>query len=55
MTPKHYIKLPTLEAIAALRRLSEALLALDKPRMLPNCSPEGSKEAEGTADVDWVQ
>src|ERR1035438_6789136 len=40
VTRKHYIKPPTLEAIAAMRRLSETLLALEKPKMLPNCSPE---------------
>ncbi len=55
VTRKHYIKPPTLEAIAAMRRLSETLLALDKPKMLPNCSPEGPKEPNGTADVHWVQ
>ena len=54
VTRKHYIKPPTLEAIAAMRRLSETLLAFDKPKMLPNCSPEAPKEAEGTADVHWV-
>ena len=55
VTRKHYIKPPTLEAIAAMRRLSETLLALDKPKMLPNCSPEDPKEHEGTADTRWVQ
>jgi integrase len=55
VTRKHYIKPPTLEAIAAMRRLSETLLALDKAKMLPNCSPEGPKEVEGTADAHWVQ
>ena len=55
VTRKHYIKPPTLEAIAAMRRLSETILALDKPKMLPNCSPEGRKEPEGTADSHWVQ
>ena len=55
VTRKHYIKPPTLEAMAAMRRLSETLLALDKPKMLPNCSPDGPKEAEVGAEVHWVQ
>jgi integrase len=55
VTRKHYIKPPTLEAIAAMRRLSETLLALDKPKMLPNCSPEASKGVEGAGEVRWVQ
>jgi hypothetical protein len=55
VTRKHYIKPPTLEAIAAMRRLSETLLALDKLKMLPNSSPEGPKEIEGTADAQWIQ
>jgi integrase len=55
VTRKHYIKPPSLEAIAAMRRFSETLLALDKPRMLPNCSPEGLKAPEGAAEVHWVQ
>ena len=55
VTREHYIKPPTLEAIAAMRWLSETLLALDKPKVLPNCSPEGPKETEGTADVHWIQ
>jgi len=55
VTRKHYIKPPTLEAIAAMRRLSETLLALDKPKLLPNCSPEDPKEVERTAETQWVQ
>ncbi|MGO9575994.1 MAG: tyrosine-type recombinase/integrase [Terriglobales bacterium] len=55
VTRKHYIKPPTLEAIAAMRRLSETLLALDKPKMLPKCSPEPQKEVEGTVEARWLQ
>jgi integrase len=55
VTRKHYIKPPTIEAIAAMRRLSETLLVLDKPKMLPNCSPERPREVEGTADSTWIQ
>jgi integrase len=55
VTRKHYIKPPTLEAIAAMRRLSETLLALDKPKMLPKCSPEPPKEVEGTVEARWLQ
>lgn len=55
VTRKHYIKPPTLEAIAAMRRLSETILALDKPKMLPNCSPESSERVEIAAEIPWVQ
>lgn len=55
VTRKHYIKPPTLEAIAAMRRLSETILALDKPKMLPNCSPESSERVEGSKEIPWIQ
>jgi integrase len=55
VTRKHYIKPPTLEAIAAMRRLSETILALDKPKMLPNCSPESSERVEIAAEIPWVR
>jgi hypothetical protein len=55
VTWKHYIKPPTLEAIAAMKTLSETLSAIEKPKLLPNCSPEASEEAEGTEEVRWVQ
>jgi integrase len=55
VTRKHYIKPPTLEAIAAMRRLSETILALDKPKMLPNCSPESPEAVEDSAEIPWIQ
>jgi len=55
VTRKHYIKPPTLEAIAAMRRLSETVLALDKPKMLPNCSPESPEAVEDSAEIPWIQ
>jgi len=30
-------------------------LALDKPKMLPKCSPEPPKEVEGTVEARWLQ
>ena len=55
VTRKHYIKPPTLEAIEAMKKLSETLSAIEKPKLLPNCSPEASKRAEGPEEVRWVQ
>ena len=55
VTRKHYIKLPSIEAIAAMRRLSETLLTLEGSKLLPNCSPEAPQVALGTTNVRWVQ
>jgi integrase len=55
VTRKHYIKTPTVEAIAAMKRLSETLSAIEKSKLLSNCSPDESKRAEGTEEVRWVQ
>jgi hypothetical protein len=48
-------KPPTLEAIAAMRRLSEMLLPMEKPILLPNCSPSTSNEARGIGETLRVQ
>jgi integrase len=55
VTRKHYIKPPTIEAVAAMRRLSQTLLTVGNPRLLPNCSPEAPQEAAGTGSVRWLQ
>lgn len=55
VTRKHYIKPPTLEAIAAMRRLSESFSALEKPSLLPTCSPEHPSTHKETTTVEWVQ
>src|ERR1022692_4489208 len=55
VTRKHYIKPPTLEAVAAMRRLSESFSAIEKPRLLPTCSPESPSPAQKTTSVEWVQ
>jgi integrase len=55
VTRKHYIKPPSIEAIAAMRRLSVTLLTLEGSKLLPNCSPEAPQVALGTANVRWVQ
>lgn len=54
VTRKHYIKPPTLEAIAAMRRLSESFSAIEKPELLPTCSPESPSTAQETTSVEWV-
>jgi integrase len=55
VTRKHYIKPPSIEAMAAMRQLSETLSALAKPKLLPNCSPEDPKKSESLSDSGWVQ
>jgi integrase len=55
VTRKHYIKPPSVEAVAAMRRLSEVFLKLKRPEMVPNCSPEVSKESKHDSKVHWVQ
>jgi integrase len=55
VTRKHYIKPPSIEAIAAMRRLSEKLSTIKTPKLLPNCSPEAPKASEATVIAGWVQ
>jgi len=55
VTRKHYIKPPSIEAIAAMRLLSETLLTLESPKLLPNCSPKSPQEPSGRASSQWVQ
>ena len=55
VTKKHYIKPPSIEAVRAMQRFSETLLALENPNLLPTCSPDAPKEVEGGAQGEWVQ
>jgi integrase len=55
VTRKHYIKPPSVEAVSAMRRLSETLSTLEGMKLLPNCSPDASKETEKATEVNWVQ
>ena len=55
VTRKHYIKPASIEAIAAMRTLSETLSALPEPKMLPNCSPEEPNQNTETGTKPWVQ
>jgi len=47
VTRKHSIKPPSIEAIYAMRRLSETLLTLEASKLLPNCPPEPPQVAQG--------
>ena len=51
VTRKHYIKPPSIEAISAMRRLSETLLTLESSKLLPNCSPEAPQVVLVTTNV----
>jgi hypothetical protein len=55
VTRKQYIKPPMIEAIAAMQRFSRTFSALEKPKLLPSCSPKPPKEAEVKAEGPWVQ
>jgi hypothetical protein len=55
VTRKHYIKPPSIEAVSAMQRLSDTLATMQKPQLLPNCSPEVPKEGEAQAASQWVQ
>jgi hypothetical protein len=55
VTRKHYIKPPTLEAIAAMRRLSEFFSAIEKPGLLPTCSPASLSTGQVSRSVEWLQ
>jgi len=54
VTRKHYIKPLTLEAIAAMRRLSETIPHWTT-RNAPQLLPESSERVEGGAEIPWVQ
>jgi integrase len=55
VTRKHYIKPPSIEAISAMRQLSDTLSMMDTHQLLPNCSPEIAKPAEPAKAAQWVQ
>jgi len=54
VTRKHYIK-PSIEAIRAMRRLSETLSTIKTPKLLPTCSPELRENTKMTSVDEWVQ
>ena len=55
VTRKHYIKPPSIEAITAMRQLSEKLSTIKTPKLLPNCSPEVLNNVEGVSVSGLVQ
>jgi integrase len=54
VTRKHYIKPPSIEAVSAMQRLSDTLTSMQRPPLLPSCSPDATKEAESGAQATWV-
>jgi len=42
LSEKHSIKPPSIEAVSAMPRLSDRLTTLQKPQLLPECSPNPS-------------
>jgi integrase len=55
VTRKHYIKPPSIEAVSAMQRLSDTLTTMQKPQLLPNCSPNIGKRGETQLTSRWVQ
>jgi hypothetical protein len=52
---KHHIKPPSKEAVAAMKQFSETLAVLEKPKLIPNGSPNTPKEANSGVKIGWVQ
>lgn len=55
VTRKHYIKPPSIEAVSAMQRLSDTLTTMQKPQLLPNCSPDVGKQGQTQVASRWVQ
>jgi integrase len=55
VTRKHYIKPPSIEAVSAMQRLSDMLTTMQKPQLIPNCSPDVGKQEETHVTSRWVQ
>lgn len=55
VTRKHYIKPPSIEAVSAMQRLSDMLTTMQRPQLLPNCSPDVGKQGESEVTSRWVQ
>jgi hypothetical protein len=55
VTRKHYIKPLSIEVVSAMQRLSDTLTTMQKPQMLPNCSPDVQKAAEARLASQCVQ
>jgi integrase len=55
VTRKHYIKPPSIEAVSAMQRLSDTLTTMQKPQLLPNCSPEAQQQGRTQVTSLWLQ
>jgi len=53
VTKKHYVKPPSMDAIMAMRQLSETFSTLRVPEMLPK-SPEAPEVERGPEEPRWV-
>jgi hypothetical protein len=54
VTRKHYIKPAPVEAIAAMRQLSETFAKVETPKLLAN-DPQSAESEELRADGKWLQ
>jgi hypothetical protein len=54
VTWKHYIKPPSIEAVSAMQRLSDTLTIMQKPPLLPDCSPVVQKEGQAQETSKWI-
>jgi hypothetical protein len=58
VTRKHYIKPAPVEAIAAMRQLSETFSKVETPKLLlgaPQNAPQGVESGEPTTGSKWLQ
>lgn len=55
VTKKHYIKPVPVEAVSAMRRLSETFSKLPAPKLLPTNAPQPVKSDQQKAEENWLQ
>jgi integrase len=55
VTRKHYIKPPSLEAITAMRRLSETFSKVETPKLLPTNAPQPAESDGERVEGQWLQ
>ena len=55
VTKKHYIKPAPLEAITAMRQLSETFSRVETPKLLPTNAPQPDESDQQRAEAQWLQ
>jgi integrase len=55
VTRKHYIKPPSADAVSAMQLLSDTLTTMQRPQLLPNCSPDVGIGKKTEMSSRWLQ